>query len=284
MEAIRVSAIAMENWIGEQDRTIAHVDEWTGRATADGAELVVFPELCVSGYMHSTDALKYSEPIPGPSTARLIEVAKKHNCILCYGILENESDIAYNTQVVVNGDGIIGTQRKIHMPGPEYMYWRGGFDIQPIDIGKAKLGITICYDSLFAEMARTLYFRGAEILVMPFAYNTPGERATRADEDISVLTYRVHCWTNGCYGIVVNNAGEHEKMDFEDSQLTFPGWAGVFGPGGDIMEWTREPGNGEAMVTADLEPNALVDRRKDCYFPPRCLRPGMYESLNKAGY
>ena len=106
---------------------------------------------------------------------------------------------------------MIGKQRKIHMPGKEYLYWRGGFDVAVFDVGKARVGITICYDALFAELARTLYFKGAEILIMPFAYNTKVPRSRFPEEHITALCYRTHCYENGFYGIACNNAGSRKK-------------------------------------------------------------------------
>ncbi len=279
MQDIRVAAVSMENRIGEQDWAIARMGEWTERAAAQGAEFIVFPELCVNGYMHSTHTLRFAETVPGPSTSRLVELARRQGVTLCFGILENVSDIVYNTQVVVDGDGIRGLQRKIHMPGNEYLFWRGGFDIDVIDIGKARIGIAICYDANFFEMARTLFFRGAEILVMPFAYNTPGERSELPSTNVGVMLYRVQCHANGCFGILANNAGQREKTDIEETQMTFPGWAGVFDPFGEVLDWTREPGNGEAMAVADLDPERLYERRRDIYFMPRCLRPEVYSGI-----
>lgn len=275
MQKIKVAAVSTCNWIGQQDRTIKNMTEWARKAASQGAEFILFPELGVNGYFHSSHAWDVAEPVPGPSVERLTRVAGELNTTLCFGILEKEADVVYNTQVVVNGEGMLGRQRKIHMPGIEYLYWRGGYEIEPIDIGKAKIGITICYDSLFSEMARTLFFKGAEIFVMPFAYNT-GPRAKFPEEDPTGLTYRVHCYIHGAYGIVANNAGSRRKTKQEGSKIKFPGWAGVFGPDGKVVAFTREPGNGEAMVVAELDPAKVAERRRNPYFVPRCLRPELY--------
>lgn len=279
MEKMKVAAVSTRNWIGEQDRSIKNMEQWAKKAVQQGAEFVLFPELGVNGYFHSTHTWDVAEPVPGPSVNRLIEMAGSLDVILCFGILEKDADVVYNTQVVVNGEGIMGSQRKIHMPGDEYLYWRGGFEIDTIDIGKARIGITICYDSLFSEMARTLFFKGAEILVMPFAYNT-GPRAQFPEEDLTALTYRVHCYINGAYGILANNAGKREKSDMEDEERTFPGWAGIIDPHGKIADFTREDGRGEAMAIAELDPEKMAERRRNTYFVPRCLRPDLYRSIN----
>jgi len=283
MHSIRVAAVSTRNWIGQQARAIKNMAHWAEKARHQGAEFILFPELGVNGYFHSTHTLRVAEPVPGPSTEKLVRLAGRLDAILCFGILENDADVVYNTQVVVNGAGVLGTQRKIHMPGNEYLFWRSGFAIEPIDIGKARIGIAICYDSLFMEMARTLYFKGAEILVMPFAYNTPGPRRSLPGRDVGVMTYRVHCASNGCFGILANNAGQRRKTKQEGSKITFPGWAGVFDPEGEVLAWTRQAGNGEAMVVADLDRKRLYDKRRNQYFVPRCLMPSRYATITESG-
>ena len=203
MKKLRVAAISTRNWIGQTNHSIQNMNAWAEKAVNKGAEFIVFPELGVNGYFHSTHTWDIAEPVPGPSTEKLIISAKKLNVILCFGILERDMDVVYNTQVVVNKDGILGKQRKIHMPGQEYLYWRSGFEIETINIGKAIIGISICYDSNFSEMARTLFCKGAEILVMPFAYDT-GPREKFPEKEIGGLVYRVHCREN----CVLTNAYE----------------------------------------------------------------------------
>ncbi len=279
MKKLRVAAISTRNWIGQPEKSIKNMTKWGRKAVEQGAEFLVFPELGVNGYFHSSDTWDVAETIPGPSVDKLVGLAADLGAVLCFGMLERDADVVYNTQVLANGNGMIGKQRKIHMPGAEYLHWRAGFELNSFDIGKARVGIAICYDALFSELARTLYFKGAEILVMPFAYNTPA-RSRFPEEDITGLTYRVHCWTNGCYGIVANNAGNRKKVKGKPGPWKFPGWAGVFGPDGSVVAFTREKGNGEAMVVTDLDPKKLAERRKNMFFIPRCLRPDVYVGIN----
>lgn len=279
MKKMRVAAISTKNWIGQAEKSIKNMVKWGKKAVDQGAEFLVYPELGVNGYFHSSDTWDVAETVPGPSVDKLIDHAGELKAVLCFGILERDADVVYNTQVLVNGDGIIGKQRKMHMPGQEYLYWRGGFEIDSFDIGKAQVGIAICYDALFSEMIRSLYYKGAEIIVMPFAYNTPA-RSRFPEEDITGLAYRVHCWSNGCYGIVANNAGNRKKSKGNVGPWRFPGWAGVFGPDGTVVAFTREKGNGEAMVVTDLDPKKLAERRKNIYFIPRCLRPEIYAGIS----
>lgn len=275
MEKLKVAAVSTLNRIGDPEWSVRNMARWARKAATDGAELVVFPELGVNGYVRNEIVWDLAEPVPGPSTDKLIAVARELDTILCFGILEREADIIYNTQVLVNGDGIIGKQRKIHIPGFEYLYWRSGSSVEVFDIGKAKVGITICYDSLVSELARSLYLKGAEVLIMPFAYNT-GPRSRFPEEEITAMCYRTTCFTNGCYGILCNNAGTRKKNKLEPEGMRFPGWAGVLSPRGDVFSFTRGKGNGQAMSVAELDPELLAQRRRHAYFIPRYLRPEIY--------
>jgi len=280
MEEIRVAAVSTFNWIGQQEKSINNMARWAQKAVEQGAELVVFPELNVSGYVQHKVVWDLAEPVPGPSTDKIIKLAGDLGIIICYGILERDADITFNTQVLVNGKGIIGKQRKVHMPGTEYLYWRSGFEINTFDIGKARVGITICYDSLFMELARSLYYLGAEVIIMPFAYNTDIPRSLFPKENMTGLVYRTNCYSNGCYGILCNNAGNREKNEWEPEGNKFSGWAGIFGPDGQVVAFTTEDGNGEAMSIATLNPEEMAKRRRDTYFVPRCMRPEIYVQID----
>lgn len=281
MQELKVAAISTRNWIGQPDKALRNMERWARKAAEEDAELVVFPELGVNGYVHHEIVWDLAEPVPGPSTDRLIGLAGDLGIVICYGILENDADVTYNTQVLVNGDGIVGKQRKVHMPGPEYLYWRSGYEVDVFDIGKARVGIMICYDSLFSELARTLYFKGAEVLIMPFAYGT-GPRSRFPEEDITGLCYRTTCFSNGCYGVVCNNAGTRKPNQWEPKGRSFPGWAGVFDPRGAVDSFTRGRGNGEAMSVSVLDPDKLARARRSTYFIPRCLRPEAYTQIDES--
>ena len=280
MQKIKVASISTQNYIGETDRSIRDLARWARKASEEDVDLMVFPELGINGYVHNSVSWDLAEEIPGPTTDRIVRIAEEADSVICFGMLERDADVAYNTQVLVNGHGILGKQRKIHMPMVEYLYWRSGFEIETFDIGKARVVIMICYDSLFTELARSLYFKGAEVLIMPFAYNTSIPRSRFPEEDITALCYRTTSYSNGCYGIVCNNAGTRKKNKWEPKGSKFPGWAGVFGPDGSVVSFTRQRGNGEAMALAELEPEEIAKRRRNSCFVPRCLKPEIYYHIN----
>src|SRR5262245_6127912 len=169
MQTIRVAAVSMNGFLGEPERVLNNIAGWCERAAAEKAELVLFPELVVHGHC-TPNTWHVAEPVPdGPSVARLVQIARRHHLIVCAGLSEKERDIVYNTQVLVGPDGYIGKQRKLHLSRDEVFYYKGGRDLHVFDIGPCKVGIVICYDNQFPEVARVLALRGADLILMPHA-------------------------------------------------------------------------------------------------------------------
>ena len=110
-----------------------------------------------------------AETVPGPTTQRLGELARKHNSYIVAGLYEREGPAIYNTAVLIDREGnVAGKYRKVQLPYEEI---EGGltpgndYPVFQTDFGT--VGLMICYDSQFAEPAQALAGRGAEIIFMP---------------------------------------------------------------------------------------------------------------------
>src|SRR5689334_14015401 len=115
MQDIRVAAVSMNSPLGKPDRVLEEIGTWCVEAKAQGAELVLFPELAVHGHC-TPNTWELAEAVPdGPSVERLVGLARRHCLFLSVGLSEKESDIVFNTQVLVGPEGYIGKQRKLHM-------------------------------------------------------------------------------------------------------------------------------------------------------------------------
>jgi predicted amidohydrolase len=276
MQKLTVAAVSTRNLLGQPDATFAHMRSWIESAAAQGAELVVFPELNVTGYIQHAVARQFAEPIPGPSTEKAIRLASQTGVTLACGILEREAEAFYCTHILVDGNGLIGKQRKIHTPVQEQPFWGLGGSIQVFDLEKARVGITVCRDAFFGEMTRTLYFKGAEVVLMPFAYyNVPRSRYLK--ESIHGMSIVKACWTNGFYAVVCNNAEDRPPNLWEPDGNKFPGWAGVIDPWGSVLSFVDREGNDEAMVVVEISPETLEDRRNHPNFLAKELRPALYQ-------
>lgn len=275
MDAIKVAAVSVRNLIGEIDTSLGDMETWTRRAAEQGAELVLFPELNVTGHFRAPLVEEIAQTIPGPTTERIQALAAATDTIIAAGLIEREGQSLYCTHALIGADGIIGKQRKIHVPVQEQPFWGPGNSIDVCDIGQARVGITICRDSFFDEMTRTLYFKGAEIVLMPFGYyNVP--RSDYLAGTIHGMSIIKTSWTNGCYAVVCNSAESRQPSEFEPRGRRFPGWAGVIDPWGEVIQFVDTPGNDASMVVVTLEPERLTDRRSHPNFLARELRPELY--------
>src|SRR5258708_4609720 len=129
MQSFRIAGVSLNGRLGDPEAMLAEVERWTVRAVDAGAQLILFPELLVHG--HCTPATwEIAESIPeGRSTERLCALAKRHQVVLSVGLSEKESDIIYNTQVLLGPQGYIGKQRKIHMSRDEALFYKGGREL-----------------------------------------------------------------------------------------------------------------------------------------------------------
>jgi len=139
-------------------------------AAEQKADIVCLPEAIT--LVGTTDNyVSASEPVPGPTTEFLGDIARKHHLYIVAGILERKDDIVYNTAVLIDRNGnLAGKYRKVSLPQEEI---DGGitpgnsFPVFETDFGK--IGLMICWDVTFPESARALAQKGAEIIFLPIA-------------------------------------------------------------------------------------------------------------------
>jgi predicted amidohydrolase len=153
-------------------------------AARQKADLVVLPET-LTYYGTALPMVQLAEPIPGPSTEYFGELARKHNLYLVVGLIEREKHLAYNVAVLLTPDGKVGGKyRKVTLPdgevesgltpGREYPVFKTRF---------GTLGMMICYDGFFPEVARELTKRGAEVIAWPVWGCNPDLARARAAEN-----------------------------------------------------------------------------------------------------
>jgi predicted amidohydrolase len=151
-------------------------------AARQHADLVVLPETLTAVGRPYIDA---AEPIPGPSTAYFGTLAKTHNLYVVAGLVERERHLIYNVAVLIGPDGaVVGKYRKVTLPRGEIEDGiTAGHDYPVFDTRFGRVGMMICYDGFFPEVARALSARGAEVIAWPVAGCNPLLAAARACEN-----------------------------------------------------------------------------------------------------
>ncbi len=153
-------------------------------AALQQADLVVLPET-LTYYGTGKSFAEVAEPVPGPSTEYFGELARRHQVHLVAGIVERQGHLLFNTAILLGPDGsLVGKYQKVALPRGEI---DGGLtpgnDCPVFETSIGKIGMMICYDGFFPEVARELTRRGAEIIAWPVWGCNPMLAAARACEN-----------------------------------------------------------------------------------------------------
>src|SRR3989344_3371273 len=200
-------------------------------ASKKGAHIVCLPELFTSTYFpqeETFEARSIAEPIPGPTTNRLSQVARENKIILVGGsVCEIYKNKLFNTTVVFDQKGkAIGKYRKVHIPQDPQFYEQNYFEkgdlgYQVSDTSIAKIGTLICYDQWYPEAARINSLMGADIIFYPTAIGTVDgvEQKEGSWQEAWESVQRGHSIANSVIISAVNRVGKEGRMNF---------WGGSF--------------------------------------------------------
>lgn len=165
--------------------------------------MVLFSELAALGPKHGK-----AEPLPGPTEARLCELARETGLWLIPGSLFEqaigpEGPVVYNTTPVINPEGVVISRfRKLFPFRPYEQDVAGGTEFCVFDVpGAGRFGVSICYDMWFPETTRTLAAMGAEVILHPTMTDT-------IDRDVELSIVRASAVTNQVYFFDVNGSGD----------------------------------------------------------------------------
>ena len=270
------------------ESAIAHIRE----AAKRGANIVCLPELFRAQYFCQREDIKLfdlAEPIPGPSTARLAEVARETRVVIVASLFERRAPGLYhNTAVTLGQDGnIISVYRKMHIPDDPLYYEKfyftpGDLGFKAVDTAFGRVGTLVCWDQWYPEGARLTALQGAEVLFYPTAIGWhPAEKEEfgAAQYDAWQTIQRAHAIANGVYVAGVNRVG-HENGDIRGNRAVGQGlefWGGSFlaDPFGRIIAKASHEeeeiliGEVDLALLEDTRRNwpFLRDRRIDAYAP-----------------
>jgi predicted amidohydrolase len=270
-EQFEVALAQMSCKRGDKAENLKRMERTVAKAKRQGAELTVFPELSLTGYVVRDQIYELAEKIPGPSIKIMEDIAKRNGMYIVFGMPElsqRTQATLHNTAVVIGPEGFIGKYRKMYLPThsvfEEKRYFRPGYQTAALDTELGKIGLTICYDIYFPEVIRLTRLEGAQLIVCISA--SPGIRrsffetltAARAIENTAFLAY-------------VNLVGIEDGLQF---------WGGsrLIGPNGKVLvqaKYDEEDFLIGQVDYADIRPiETFVPTLKD-------LRPELFDNLKK---
>jgi len=165
----RIALIAGRPKIGKKEENLRKMEEFIKKEDAD---LYVFGELFLSGYRCKDELRDIAEPVDGESVKYISDLAKEKDSYIIFGMPlkeKNPKGLIRNASVLAHPDGKVDTYSKWFLPtfGPfeEKIFFDEGEEIKPFDTRLGKIGMMVCYDLFFPEVARALTLQGADIIV-----------------------------------------------------------------------------------------------------------------------
>ena len=303
MRRLKAGTVQFQHREGDKEYNFSRIEHFVGKGAEEGLDLLVFPEMCITGYWHvrrlpKEEVESLSEAVPaGPSSQRLMKMSRETSMTLGAGLIEaGEDGNLYNTYLVAMPNGRTEKHRKLHCFISEHMASGSRYTVFDIPQG-AKVGVLICYDNNIGENVRATALLGAEVLLAP--HQTGGcdsvsprcmglidpklwenRKAEPKKIELEFLGPKGREWLmkwlparahdNGLFLLFSNGVG------LDDGEVR-TGNAMLLDPYGDLLAetWAAE----DTMVTAELRPEVLEMCTGSRWIQSR--RPDLYGLLCK---
>ncbi len=254
--------------VGNKERNLKQISEQAAKARKRNIDLLIFPELHLTGYTMRDEVSHMAESIPGPSTRKVESMAKEHGVHIIFGMPEESEvkGVIHNTAVFIGPKGLIGRYRKIHLPThsvfEERRYYRPGQEASVFKTDIGTVGLNICYDLYFPELTRLQALQGAQLIVCISA--SPGLRR-RFFEGFCLS----RAMENAVYLAYVNRVGIEEGLQF---------WGGsrVIAPNGSVLAQCKYDVEEFQICKLDLDE---VSRARVFIPTIKDLEPGLFDQL-----
>lgn len=259
---VRVGYLQFSPELGRVDQNRQHIKASLRQIRAD---LLVLPELATSGYalQNREAARRVAEPIPGPTTDLMQELARRIGGHIVVGLPEIDGSDIFNSAAVVGASGVVGTYRKTHLFWNEKnIFTPGDTGFKVWDVSKFKLGVMICFDWAFPEAAGTLARAGAMIIAHPSNLVLP--------HGLNAMPIR--SLENRVFTITSNRTGTEKSAQ---GPLYFRGESMICSPSGETLARATPKDDATELQEIDLRlaedkcltptNNLFLDRRPEFY-------------------
>lgn len=256
----RVAIYQMDIKLAKPKENVEKCLEVIDEATSKNCDLLIFPELCITGYTFFSieEVRKYAEPIDGPSITKLSEKCKKNKIHVVVGMLEEYGEKVYNSAVLIGPNGeIIDIYRKVHLPfiGADRYVESGDSVGKVVETSIGNICLSICYDLRFPELARAGALNGADILI---AINNWSIGA----EVIPEVLVPARAAENMIYVLAANRVGVEKGATFIGNSI-------IAGPTSEVL--AKGSFDGEDLIIQEIEPSITRNKK-------RIVVPGKYET------
>lgn len=279
MRELKVAVVQMQPQLGKMQANISQMVELIRKiATTQPVDIIVFPELSVTGYEGGQRFTQMAQRVPGAVTNIIGQTAHDFavHVVIGMAIRRDVEAVLYNGAVLIAPDGEVESEyRKVHLQADERLTFRPGRKIKVVETAVGTIGIMLGWDLTFPEVARDLVLQGAEALLIPAAWEAKNIAMWR-----TLLMARAY--ENDVFIAAANRFGE-------EPSYVFGGQSAILAPGGEVLaaiednthetetgEVITAPGEGYAIVRLDLD---AVRRRREETQIILARQPGAYRYI-----
>lgn len=248
---LRVAAAQCASVNGNPAANLETMARITRQAAAQGVEVLVFPELFLSGYFAAEAFRQLAEPRNGPLFDAVSTLAREHGIAVCYGYPERDGERIFNAAQLVDDQGhALLNHRKTHPFGDyERQWFTNGDTIQaPVLHRNFRLSLLICYEVEFPELPRANALRGSEVLLVPTAV-----MAETNPQEVAQLLARARAAENNMFVVYANHLSVEDVGNFNGNSL-------IAGPLGATLGMAGS--NVEQLVMADLDKTRINEAQQ----------------------
>ncbi|NLU74027.1 carbon-nitrogen hydrolase family protein [Streptomyces sp. HNM0575] len=257
---MKIAGLQTSGTPGDVDANLRELDAACRAAREDGAELLITPELFITGYDIGDAVLELARTDLLTPVRR---IAREHGIAIVLGAPESDSGACYNSAHFIDRTGtVIAGHRKSHLFGElDRRYFTAGDRLTSIvDYGGLRIALLICYDVEFPETVRAAALAGADLVVVPTAQMEPFEF-------VAERLLAVRAWENQVYLAYINHDGTERT-------LTYVGRSSIVDPSATVL---AEALHGNRLLTAVVDPETVrTARARNPYLRDR--RPALYAS------
>jgi 5-aminopentanamidase len=267
---VTVAACQVRLQVGQPDANADACEAAVREAATRGAELVVLPELAVSGYVFESvdEARSLAEALDGPTVARWTSLARELGVVLVGGLCEDGGAQVFNSSVVIDASGLRAGYRKAHLWGDEPDFFTPGHDRPPVvDTVLGRIGTVVCYDLEFPEWTRLPALAGADILAVPTNWPAGPTRALPTPGE--VVRAQATASTNRMVVVAADRCGTERDVEWVGGSAVIDADGGLLaGP---------PPAAAPTVLVADVDLGPARDKRTGPRnHPHRDRRPHLY--------
>lgn len=269
---LKVSCVQMKPELGQFETNLSKMEDYIKSIMADRPEtkLIVFPELITSGYELTKEEFEKiaEDPEDCQSVKRIGALCKEHGVNVVYGFPEKSTSdgVMYNSAICLRSDAsIAGVYRKAHPFDTEKKWCKEGSEIVPFETEFGKVGIMICWDTAFPEVALSYGLQGADLLIVSTNWEKP------YSDDWDLIT-SARAFDNTLHLVAANRIGD-------DKELGFFGHSKILSPIGKTIAALDE--EIEGVVYAEIDLDRTKTLREEYYTMFADRQPNLFGAITE---